>query len=313
MSSERPRVGAVTVTHNSADVLEQFLESAKSQVGIELYLYIVDSGSSDATISMVERAKINSPVRIVLIANGNNVGFAEGSNQGIQRALDDCVDRVLLINNDTFFGKSFVHDLWESAVQNRAALLSPLILAVDPPESIWYAGGSLSNTALVARHKHEGQPRSAAPTSARITGYGSACCLLIDPKAFVTAGMFDPIFFVYFDDVDLATRMKAAGYDYWFEPRVVLTHRASALTGGKRSAFTLRWTARNWPLMIRKRQRGVRRVVGLLYVQAWIVARLLLRRDSPDIFRMRQRCFREALTIDPGSSVPHPRIGGSQE
>jgi GT2 family glycosyltransferase len=118
--------------------------------------------------------------------------------------------------------------------------------------------------------------------------------------------MFDPVFFVYFDDVDLAVRVRRAGFSYWLEPSAVLVHKASALTGGKRSEFTLTWTSRNWPLLVRLRQRGLARIAGLLYVQLWVAGRFLLRRDDLRLFLLRQRQFRAALRVGPISPVPRP-------
>lgn len=300
-----PRIGAVTVTHNSEEVLDDFLASARAQQDVDLRVYVVDSGSSDGTVAMVRAAALPN---VVLLENPDNVGFAEGSNQGIERALTDGVEWILLVNNDTVFGPELVRTLHASAVRNRLDVVSPLILATEPADAIWYGGGTLSELALVARHRLEGAPSSAAPSELTETGFGSACCLLIRPRVFATAGMFDPVYFVYFDDVDLAARIKAAGFRYWIEPAAVLVHKASALTGGKRSPFTLRWTARNWPLMIRKRRRGVRRVAALTFVQAWAVGRLLLRRDPLQVFLLRQRQFVVALTMDPGGPAPRPTV-----
>jgi GT2 family glycosyltransferase len=305
MSDRLPVIGAVTVTFNSEDVLDDFLESARAQVGVDLRLYVVDSGSSDRT---VEKVRAAADSRVVLIENSENVGFAEGSNQGIVRAIADGVDWILLINNDTRFDPQLVRTLHASATKHGLDVVSPLILATEPENAIWYAGGTLSKVALVARHQHEGEPATEAPARLTSTGFGSACCLLIKPEVFAEAGMFDPVYFVYFDDVDLASRVIAAGFQYWIEPKAVLVHKASALTGGKRSPFTLRWTARNWPLMIRKRRNGLAKVAALLFVQAWIFARVLLRRDPIDVFALRQRQFAVAMRMDVGGPAPKPQL-----
>lgn len=299
----RPRIGAVTVTHNSAEVLDDFLASVQGQRGVDLTLYLVDSGSSDGTITRIRGAASPS---VVVMENSGNVGFAEGSNQGIERALADGADWILLVNNDTVFGPDLVGTLCATAERASLDVVSPLILATEPEGSVWYGGGTLSRTALVARHRFEGRPASEVPPRLTRTGFGSACCLLIRPEVLRRAGMFDPVYFVYFDDVDLADRILAAGYEYWLEPAAVLTHKASALTGGKRSPFTVRWTARNWPLMIRKRRRGHRRIAALAFVQLWIWGRFVLRRDPPRVFLLRQRQFGVALTVDPGGPAPHP-------
>ena len=111
---------------------------------------------------------------------------------------------------------------------------------------------------------------------------------------------------MYFEDADFAVRVGEAGLTYWMDPRAVLTHKASSLTGGKRSDFTLRWTARNWPLMIRRTTRGMHRLLALGYVQLWALGRLLLRQDDGRVYRLRQGRFVAAMRVD--TSVPVPRL-----
>ena len=43
-------------------------------------------------------------------------------------------------------------------------------------------------------------------------------------------GYFDERFFLYFEEVDLCRRIKAAGYEIWFWPDVVVTHVGGAST-----------------------------------------------------------------------------------
>jgi GT2 family glycosyltransferase len=303
VTGRAPVVAAVTVTYNSAEVLDDFLASVREQRGVELRLYAVDSGSSDGTVEILRRSGLDG---LRVIENEENVGFAAGSNQGIEAALADGADWILLINNDTLFGPDLVRTLHGTASSNGLDVVSPVIVATEPPDSIWYAGGTLSRLALVARHQLEGRPIALAPTRLTRTQFGSACCLLVNPDVFDAVGMFDPVYFVYFDDVDLAARITAGGFDYWLEPSAQLVHKASALTGGKRSPFTLRWTARNWPLTVRKNRRGVRRVLALGFVQAWIWGRFLLRRDSAAVLRLRLRQFVVAITMDAGGPAPRP-------
>lgn len=300
---EAPSVGVVTVTYNSAEVLPDFLASLARQQGVSLRTYIADSGSADETVDLIKRSGLRD---LTLVENADNVGFAVGSNQGIERAVADGVDFVLLLNNDTVFGPDLVSTLVRTAEDRRLDVVSPLILFESPADAIWYAGGTLSRLALVARHIDEGAHRSRAPQHLTATQFGSGCCLLIRPEVFERVGMFDPVYFVYFDDVDLAVRIRGAGYTYWMEPAAVLTHKASALTGGKRSAFTLRWTSRNWPLMLRRHRSGLALLLALAYVQLWIVARFVLRRDPLSVLLLRERQFLAAMRVDLSAPVPKP-------
>src|SRR5215469_129258 len=95
------KVGIVTVTYNSINVLEDFLSSIEGQDFKDLTLYVVDSGSSDETIPYLAS---HMPTGAKLIENGCNVGFAAGTNLGIRAALQDGCGAVLVLNNDVVFG-----------------------------------------------------------------------------------------------------------------------------------------------------------------------------------------------------------------
>lgn len=57
-------------------------------------------------------------------------------------------------------------------------------------------------------------------------------------------GLFDPSFFLYYEDTDLSWRGQLRGWTYWYEPSVVVRHRHSASTG-QGSALTDIYQQRN--------------------------------------------------------------------
>ena len=70
----------------------------KGEVYPELEVVLVDNGSSPAVLDVL-RERAAQDGRIVLIENGENLGFARGNNRGIAAATGEY---VLLLNNDTF-------------------------------------------------------------------------------------------------------------------------------------------------------------------------------------------------------------------
>jgi hypothetical protein len=88
--SQRPwRVALVTVTYNSAPVLDDFLASLDRQTSTDWTLVAVDNASTDATREML--SKWRGPLH--LIANDANLGFAAATNQGIVWARDQVSTR----------------------------------------------------------------------------------------------------------------------------------------------------------------------------------------------------------------------------
>lgn len=296
------RVGIVTVTYNSEPVLEDFLESVAGQVDVDVRLFVIDNASHDASLRMVR--DFGEHNHAVLVANDDNLGVAVGNNQGIELALDDGCDWVFILNNDTVFGPSTISDLVREAEKNALDIVVPLIEATEPPDTVWFqAGHYVPWQGYRTFHDETGAPVADFPKVLAPTQYAPTCALLVRPAVFAKVGRMDPVYFVYFDDVDFAVRCHRAGYQYWVTPAARVIHKASSLTGGKASPFTIRWTSRNWPLIARRQLPPARSAVALAYIQMWMLARACLRRDSWSVYRQRQAGFRDGVRA---ASAPPP-------
>ncbi|RYE38977.1 MAG: glycosyltransferase, partial [Hyphomicrobiales bacterium] len=94
MTEVQRRIGVVTVTYNSAKVLPDFFESTNRQIGCEFHLYVIDNASRDESVAL---SRTLAHCATTIIANPDNVGVAEGNNQGIRKALEDGCTHVLLL------------------------------------------------------------------------------------------------------------------------------------------------------------------------------------------------------------------------
>lgn len=310
-SNLTPTVGVVTVTYNSGEVLPDFIDSLIATELGGVRIYAIDNDSRDDSVAQLESASAEG-LDLRIIRNSENVGVAEGNNQGIEAALADGCRWILLLNNDTVFGAGLIGSLIDQADSAGVDLLSPLIEAADPPNTVWYSDGVyLPREGYRTFHVAQGDPM---PTNRRgmwKTGYASTCCLLVRPKVFANAGLMDPDYFVYFDDVDFAVRANRAGYQYWVTDVGVLLHKASSITGGPESPFALRWGSRNWALISRKQHTGIGRLwsYGVIFVRSFV--RFCIGRDSFANYRVRLRAFREGMTMAI-HDIPYPstRVAG---
>lgn len=302
--ASHPPVGLVTVLYNSADVLEDFLDSVDSQTFQDFALFVVDNASTDRGLELVNgRSRGNFHV----MPNDTNLGVAEGNNQGIRAARAAGCEWVLLINNDTVFDHDFLERLVERAEQNSWPVVTPLIAAIDPPHTVWYGGGHFRwLEGILVEHEHAGERMAGQNQDAVPTNYAPTCCLLVHSAVFDKVGMMDASYFVYFDDVDFMLRLRSAGIPVILDRAVTFTHKVSALTGGADSDFHRYWSSRNWLLLQRKRVANpLYRLYYLLFIAAWQLARVIVRRDSLANAGRRLEGFRDALRADPHDvSVP---------
>lgn len=291
------------MTHNSGGVLPDFLESVTGQVGVDIALYVVDNASTDSTLIQLERERRIE--RLHLISNDQNLGAAVGNNQGILAAIADACEWILLINNDTVFGEETLTALVAVANTDGLDLVSPIIEAAEPPGTIWYSGGRLDNKrAFLAQHVDAGESIDRGPSELRSVDYAPTTALLIRPAVFTAVGLIDPLYFAYFEDVDFCVRATRAGFRYWVTPAARVVHKASSLTGGIQSPFTIKWFWLNWPLFVRRNYAGVKRIYALAYIQALSVYLLMLRRDSLTTFLIHQRGFWSAMRISLAATPP---------
>lgn len=306
MKASPPRIGVVTVTYNSSSVLPDFLDSLAAQSDIEVRLYAIDNCSSDDSLALL--AAETRIGHLTTIANAENLGVAVGNNQGIELALQEKCDWVLLLNNDTILPVDALSVLARVASDNDLDLLSPTIEATEPPGTIWYCGGRfVPLQGFRTMHDFPGATVDNFPTELVQTGYASTCCLLVRPTVFHSVGLMDPVYFVYFDDVDFAVRSVKAGLQYWVTPETTIIHKASSLTGGKSSPFTVKWVSRNWPLIALRQSGRLLGIVALGYIQTWMLARLLMSRDTWNIYRVRQQGFREGIRASSAPLPPRPQ------
>ena len=116
------KIGLVTITYNSADVIRGFLESALSQTFQNFVIYIIDNNSQDMTLKILTEYTDN---RIKLVKNKKNVGVAKANNQGILLALEDNCTQVLIINNDVEFERQLIEKMLQVQKDNKCSLVVP--------------------------------------------------------------------------------------------------------------------------------------------------------------------------------------------
>ena len=105
MTTKQPIVTVLIVNWNGKDVTLDCLASLQQVTYPAMRILLVDNGSHDDTLPVV-RAQYPG---VSILALGENKRFAGGNNRGMQVALDEGSDFVLLLNNDTTVAPDFHH------------------------------------------------------------------------------------------------------------------------------------------------------------------------------------------------------------
>jgi GT2 family glycosyltransferase len=288
------KIGVVTVTYNSGSVLEQFLHSVAAQTYGNFLLYAVDNASQDTTLTQLEAS---NDARLRVIPNSVNVGVAEGNNQGTRAALADGCDYVLYLNNDVEFEPETFAFLVAEINALSGDLLAPKIL-FDDRVHIWSAGGTFNPLkGYFGFPTGQGEiDHGQYETPMRIKN-APTCCLLVRRAVFDAIGMMDAKYFVYHDDSDFLLRAWRAGLTMFYTPRARIYHKASVLTGGSASPFSLRYSTRGHVYFMLKNLGVMRCLFYLPALQLRMVMKVLFRSISWGEFLIRQRAFFEGIAV----------------
>jgi len=287
------RLAVVTVTYNSAAVIPEFLECVERQTLTDFVLVVIDNASADNSVALVEEREDS---RIELIRNSQNLGVAEGNNQGIRLALERGCTHVLLLNNDTAFDSTMFEQLMFTGTTHEVVV--PKIYKYDSPKTIWFAGG-LFNRFLGYSTKHLGEdkPDVGQFDASGPTEYAPTCCMLVRVDVFTAVGMMDSCFFVYYDDTDFCLRLSRASIDIWYQSTVSMRHKVGSLTGGRESAFSARMNVRNKVYFCRKNLSVISATYFTALYGAYLLFRFAARKDSWQRFRLKSRAFIEGRNV----------------
>jgi GT2 family glycosyltransferase len=237
VTTKQPIVTVLIVNWNGKDVTLDCLASLRQVTYPAMRILLVDNGSHDDTLPVV-RARYPG---VSILALGENKRFAGGNNRGMQVALDEGSDFVLLLNNDTTVAPDFLTHLVDRFMATeRCGMVAPKIYYYTPADTIWFAGGDISFWTGTMSHRGIREVDNGQFDTAREIGYATGCCILVSAEVIRRVGMLDHSYFIYGEDADWSIRVQDAGYKVMYEPRSKVWHKLSVSTGGHLSSFKLR-------------------------------------------------------------------------
>lgn len=261
------KVGLVTVLFNSNEVLDDFFKSISVQTCFDYHLYIIDNTPSSLTDELISQLTSNYYItNYTHIKNETNVGVAKGNNQGIELALNENCEFVLLLNNDVVFKEIDVFEkLLLYAKQFNDSILAPKIYYHNSNE-LWYGGGEILFNRGSVRHWGKSDEKNKITKTASEVSYAPTCFVFVPAKLFSTVGLMDEKYFVYVDDADFMLRATKCGYKIIYINEFKIEHKVSLSTGGMFSDFSLFYDTRNRIYWIRKLFPFRKKVVSFFYV-----------------------------------------------
>ena len=227
-------VSIIIVNYNTKDLTMQCIDSViEKTTDVKYEIILVDNASVDGSKELFENDD-----RITYYYNNENSGFGKANNIGFEIAKGKY---LFLLNSDTLLLNNAVKMFFDYAESNQynGALGSYLL---DQEENIIHSYGEFITAGGILK--------KSLPRIGKKFKYNEVVCsgdyidvdyitgadLFLPKSAIDRVGGFDPIFFMYCEEVDLQYRMKKEGYSRRVikGPRIIHLEGASATTKKKK-------------------------------------------------------------------------------
>jgi GT2 family glycosyltransferase len=302
--SNFPAVAIVILNWNGFHLTKRCLLSLEKISYPNYQVIVVDNASEDGSM---EKLPGFFP-KVKFIQNDKNYGFSGGCNIGIESALKENFEFILLLNNDTEVAADFLDKLLLGIQSDKTiGLVQPLILSMKDRNYIWSAGGLFNPMLGISKTLGDRKPANKYIPSLELD-WATGCCILFRSSVLKEVGLFSNVFFAYFEDVDISLRIRKKGYGIRLVPESIIYHEGGASSKKKSREGTLSPTvfylyARNQLFQLRKHTVFPGNILGWMYhlgrFMAWMVYFLFRLR----IKKMKALLYgiNDGLTLDPFS------------
>ena len=237
-------LAVVIVNYNTGAYLTWCLASLAEHRGdVAMDVLVIDNASHDGS----HRAAVAAHPWARLIENPTNVFLSPAWNQGVRETQ---APFVLLLNPDTQWWSGTLAGYVGAAREHpRAGIVGPRVL--NPDGTVYASGRSFPGVLdavghaflgpvapgnrFTRRYQLDGWDRA----SEREVDWVSGCCMLMPRAALQQVGPFDEAFPLYGEELDMASRLRDAGWSVRFTPVAEVIHEIGVSTGRSRRMLVM--------------------------------------------------------------------------
>jgi GT2 family glycosyltransferase len=292
----RLRVAVVVPNRDGRRWLPGMLAALRAQTRPADRIVVVDDGSRDDSV-----AWLRTQEGVDVVARGRSGGFAAAVNDGVA-AVADC-DAVALVNTDVELAEDWLARM-AAALESHgeAGAVACKMVGMDDPGLIDDAGDALRRDG-VCEQRGKGRRDSGQFDAPGEVWGACAGAALYRRAALQAVGGLDESYGMYLEDVDLALRLRLAGWTTRYEPAVA--RHAGAGSGSPVGYYVARNT-----VILAARWFPARWLPYVLYRQAaWLVAAA---RRGPGALAEHLRGLAAAVPRLPRAWRARHGVGGTQ-
>lgn len=241
-SNDLPKISIILLNWNGKSDTLACLASLEKLSYSHYEVIVIDNGSTDDSPAAIRSLYPQH----FLIEAGQNLGFAEGNNRGIQQALKNGADLIFLLNNDTIVAPNLLESFIDTfRTHPEAGILGAKIFLYTERDTLDHLGGTWNAKTgtfqLVGLHQKDNDQWQDPQELDYVCGAG----LIVKRSVFETIGYLESRFFLIWEESDLCFRARKAGFKALTCPKAHLWHKVSAsFVGGKPHSTYFWWRNR---------------------------------------------------------------------
>ncbi len=229
-------ISAIVLTYNSARYIEKCIESLLEtlpKLGENSEIFIVDNGSVDGSLEIIESYRLRYPQRIKTIIFKENKGTTYSRNAALRQATGEY---ILILDSDAYVNKVAVESLVELLKAHpKWGIVCP---------KLTYSSGRFQISVdqfptLLRKAKRflflKGMEDKSSPYDYKLrmpVDYAISAFWLFRRELLDSVGYLDEDIFYSPEDVDFCMRVWESGYQVVYEPSVSIVHDAQEISRG---------------------------------------------------------------------------------
>jgi GT2 family glycosyltransferase len=200
---KQPLVYLLVLNYGTPEDCLECIAAVRNVRYSRMHLLVIDNASADNSLELLRPVLQHDELLVLPI----NTGYAGGNNEGIGIALDNDADYIFIINPDVRISPGSIASYVSLMEKDRSiSALNPIQLSVE--------GDTMDEIFRREMFDYNDYETPALPLKSEQlwevkTLFGAA--LLLSRDIVEKVGGFDPLYFAYWEEVDLCRRIKYHG------------------------------------------------------------------------------------------------------
>ena len=205
------KITIVIVLYNSTDLVLECFKSIKN-----FRIIVVDNGKNEKILKKIEN---DFNIEKIIISK-KNVGFGKGVNSAIDYIQTDF---FLMLNPDTTINKESIIGLYKTSLEYDPVASAPWVeddkscygLFPENGKGIKRSNTEIKSAKLLNNKKPDGNC---------CVEVHKCCALLINKKKFLSVKMFNPKYFLFWEEIDLCRKFRNNKFSLVLNPECNMIH-----------------------------------------------------------------------------------------